>query len=200
MIDPTQAPLYPSKEVIQKALVNYAQQPEILNAENLKRAAVLIPLVVEQNNWSLIFIRRSDTVHDHKGQVAFPGGSVEPQDTDIIATALRETYEEIGVKSENVEVLGTLPSFATITKYLITPVVGFVSNLEPFILQNEEVSRVFLIPLSWLADPFNYEEKPFTQPGSNVENVIIYKPFDGEILWGATARMMHQILQILGMR
>lgn len=170
----------------------------LVSSSGWKRAAVLVPLVATADGWHLLFIKRSDTVQDHKGQVAFPGGAVEPGDKDLETTALRETQEEIGLAPEGVEVLGRLPDFLTITNFWITPVVGKIQW--PFVmkLSAEEVSRVFTMPLCWLADPANREERLWRFPDGRSDRVIFFAPYEGEQLWGATARMTVTLLNILG--
>jgi len=162
-----------------------------------RRAAVLIPLVKGAAGWDVLFIRRTESVAEHKGQVAFPGGAVEPEDEGIEATALRETCEEIGLASERVQILGRLPDFYTITDYLVTPVVGRVCTPFELIISEDEVSRAFTIPLRWLGDPANYEERPWQRPNGRQAQVIFFTPYDGELLWGATARIMLNFLRVL---
>jgi 8-oxo-dGTP pyrophosphatase MutT (NUDIX family) len=165
----------------------------------LRQAAVLVPLVCDDGRINLLFTRRTDLVHDHKGQVAFPGGSVEPQDESFEDTATRETYEEIGIPSSEICVLGRLPVFPTITGFLICPVVGMIPWPYDLHVSQEEVSRVFTVPLSWLADPQNREEKGMTLPGGRFENVVFFRPYDGENVWGATARITLHFLKSIGL-
>jgi len=164
----------------------------------VRSAAVLVPLVRQDGNWHLLFTRRTDTVQDHKGQVAFPGGAVEPGDRDRADTALRETWEEIGLPPEDVRILGYMNDFPTISGYMVTPVVGVVPWPFLYTLSLDEVSRVFTIPLSWLADPANYEERDYIQPEGAVHRLVIYyHPYQGEILWGITGRMTVKFLELL---
>lgn len=163
----------------------------------LRRAAVLIPLVRAAETWQVLLTHRSDTVHDHKGQVAFPGGSAEPQDVSLEETALRETWEEIGIRPEDVDVLGRMPDFPTISSYLVTPVVGVV-KVWPYTLRlsSDEVARVFTIPLWWLAQPENIEIRPRIIMNRTVD-VVYFKPYDGETLWGVSGMIMLDLLKIL---
>jgi 8-oxo-dGTP pyrophosphatase MutT (NUDIX family) len=163
-----------------------------------KPAAVLIPLQRIQGQWYVLFTRRNAKLLEHSGQVAFPGGRSDPQDPDPETTALRETWEEIGIKPSDVEVLGRLPSLLTITNYLVTPIVGNIPYPYIFLPAIDEVSRIFTIPLDWLADPANHEIRQRVLPAPfDPVSVIYFHEYDGEILWGATARFTMCLLKIL---
>jgi 8-oxo-dGTP pyrophosphatase MutT (NUDIX family) len=163
-------------------------------------AAVLIPFLRQDGKWRLLFTRRNARLPEHSGQVAFPGGRSDPQDQSIEQTALRETFEEIGVQPQDVRVLGRLGNYITITNYRVTPVVGVIPWPYRLHLAPEEVSRVFTIPLDWLANPANYEERHrmLPEPFGRVQ-VIFYKPYDGETLWGASARFTLALLASLAL-
>ncbi|MBE3143507.1 MAG: CoA pyrophosphatase [Planctomycetes bacterium] len=150
--------------------------------DGFRRAAVLIPLLCEKGKLSLLYIRRTETVQDHKGQVSFPGGAVEPEDNDIFATALRETWEEVGIPPEDINILGCMREYHTVSKFSIVPVVGVVPWPFQLKLSREEVNRAFTIPLSWLAVPTHRAERPYYRPDERVENVIYFEPFDGNLL------------------
>jgi len=159
-----------------------------------KCAAVLVPLLRQDGEWNLLFTRRTDKVESHKGQVSFPGGACDDGETTPEQTALREAEEEIGIDPRNVRVLGRLPSMLTITSYRVTPVVGVIPWPTVFKPAQAEVARIFTMPLTWLAERSNRWE--FNLLGRD-HSVIVYHPFDGEILWGATARMTVDFLEIL---
>jgi len=161
---------------------------------HLKCAAVLVPLVFFQNEWHVLYTRRTDRVESHKGQVSFPGGACDEGETTPEETALREADEEIGIAPSDVRVIGKLSRMVTISKYRVTPVVGVIQFPYAFKTSGAEVARVFTMPLAWLANRNNYWE--FSMPGSD-RSVIVYHPFDGELLWGATARMTVNFLKIL---
>jgi 8-oxo-dGTP pyrophosphatase MutT (NUDIX family) len=184
-------------EALEASDPSYDGYAEIdLNDETrLKCAAVLIPLVWQDDEWHLLFTRRTDRVESHKGQVSFPGGACDEGETTPEQTALREAAEEIGINSDNVKVLGRLTNMITISYFRVTPVVGVIKWPAVFRVGEHEVARVFTIPLSWLADPMNRWE--FERPGTT-RTLIAFHPYDGELLWGATARMTVDFLRVLG--
>ncbi len=166
----------------------------------LRCAAVLVPLAWWGDEWQVVFTRRTETVEHHKGQVSFPGGGCEVNETSAEETALREAQEEIGLDPGDVRLLGRLNDSLTVTGFRVTPVVGVIHWPFPLRLEPAEVGRVFIIPLSWLADRQNWDEELFTPPGRlEAVKVIRYHLYDGEILWGATARITHHFLRVLGM-
>jgi len=197
-------------EAFIKASLQQAYQPGVIAStdgyaalyENvrLKCAAVLIPLVWWKTEWQLVFTRRTETVEHHKGQVSFPGGGCEFGETTPEETALREAEEEIGLKKEDVHLLGRLNDVITITHYRVTPVVGVMPWPYDVRLESAEVGRVFTIPLLWLADRDNRDEQLFT-PDDMARSfpVVRYHEYDGEILWGASARMTLNFLSVLGL-
>jgi 8-oxo-dGTP pyrophosphatase MutT (NUDIX family) len=166
----------------------------------LRCAAVLMPLACIEGEWHLLFTRRTDAVAHHKGQVSFPGGACDADETTPEATALREADEEIGLHPRHVRLLGRLDDMVTITGYRVTPVVGVIPWPYKFIMSPREVSRVFSVPLAWLARRENWEERMATPKGVlRAFPIVIYRPYDGEIVWGATARMTLIFLKVLGL-
>jgi 8-oxo-dGTP pyrophosphatase MutT (NUDIX family) len=166
----------------------------------VRTAAVLIPLVWWKDEWQLVFTRRTEKVEHHKGQVSFPGGGSNYNETTPEQTALREAEEEIGVKPADVRLLGRLDEVLTITHFRVTPVVGVMPWPYPLRMEKAEVERVFIIPLAWLQKRDNWEEQPFTPSGSRRPFLVItYVPYDGEVLWGASARITHNFLTVLGL-
>ena len=167
---------------------------DLTDETRLKCAAVLIPLLRQDNEWHLLFTRRTDKVENHKGQVSFPGGACDDGETTPEETALREANEEIGIDPQKVRVLGHITNMITITSFRVTPVVGIIEWPTVLQLGKDEVERVFTIPLNWLAEKNNRWE--FSMPGRN-RSLIVYHPYDGELLWGATARMTVDFLKVL---
>ena len=163
--------------------------------ENVRMAAVLVPLIHKDGEWQLLFTRRSAELVEHSGEVSFPGGSVEKGDRDFIQTALRETWEETGIPSSKIEILGDLNLFWTVSHYCLKPIVGVVDWPLPLTLNPPEVERAFSIPLSWLADQSNWQEVLWQSTNGGMVPVIIYNPFDGEKLWGITAKITQEFLR-----
>jgi 8-oxo-dGTP pyrophosphatase MutT (NUDIX family) len=165
-----------------------------------EHAAVLLPLYRRDGAWHLVFIRRTEHPGDpHSGQVAFPGGRREPHDPDSIATALREAQEEIGLAPTAVRVLGALPPFSTVSRFLVTPVVGELDWPQPLRPDAREVARIFSIPLAWLATPGRHRVRAYPHPGHpQVRDVVFFDEYDGEHLWGVSARITLDFLHCLG--
>ena len=164
------------------------------SGEEARCAAVLIPMAWFGGEWHLIYTRRTDKVETHKGQVSFPGGACDPGETTPEQTALREADEEIGLRPGDVRVLGQLSPLITITSFRVSPVVGVIPWPYTFRVGSGEVARVFTMPISYLIDKKNRWE--FKLPGRKF-GLIVYHPYDGELLWGATAIMTDVFLRIL---
>lgn len=178
---------YPEREYIQEL----APRP-------LRPAAVLVPMLQQKGDWHILYTRRVDGLPEHSGQVAFPGGRMDPGDPTPEAAALREAEEEIGLPAANVRILGRLGDYPTISAYCVTPIVAAVSWPFKPRLQPTEVSRLFTIPLHWLAQPENFTERRRQVPVPHAPiQVIYYEPYDGEVLWGASARITQALIHIL---
>ncbi len=161
----------------------------------LTPAAVLLPVVVRPEELTVLFTQRTAHLHDHAGQVSFPGGRREVSDPSPVFTALRETTEEIGLASERVEVLGLLPEYRTGTGFSVTPVVGLVHP--PFELAPDsfEVAEIFETPLSFLLDPANHQRHSIEVGG--IVRQYYAMPYQGHFIWGATAGMLVSLYRLL---
>ncbi|MBV7380053.1 CoA pyrophosphatase [Maritimibacter sp. DP4N28-5] len=157
--------------------------------QTLRPAGVLVPFYRDtRGGLSLILTQRSSALKHHPGQIAFPGGKVDPVDTDEIAAAMREADEEIGLAPDNVEIIGTLPPHETITAFNVTPVVGLVR--EPFVWRPErgEVAEIFSVPFDHVMNPERYVVEGRYYRG--VKRHYFTVPWGPYYIWGATARML----------
>ncbi|MGH2619214.1 MAG: NUDIX hydrolase [Anaerolineales bacterium] len=161
-------------------------------------AAVLVPLYLEGSEWNLLYTRRTDLVDVHRGQVAFPGGRIEPSDRSAAEAAQRESEEEIGLRAADVQVLGQLNPLITVTQFMVTPVIGVIPWPYPLRPNHKEVAKCFGVPIRWLAEPANLEvhsRQPLV-PGLSVQ-VYYFKPYEGEVIWGVTGRITKSLLDLL---
>ncbi len=161
-------------------------------------AAVLILLIRENDCWNILFTQRTNEVRDHKGQVSFPGGAWDETDKCLKDTAVREAFEEIGINPTDIDVFGSLPPFETITNYSITPFFGTISWPYPLKIGLDEVESVFLVPITWLMDVTNTEERDFEDPGFKLRRkVLFYREYDKHTIWGITAMLTQQIIDLI---
>lgn len=151
-------------------------------------AAVLVPLMHHPDGLQLLLTQRTAHLHDHPGQIAFPGGRVDAADSDVVATALREAEEEVGLPGSHVEVLGHLPEHLTGTGFRVYPVVALVEpGFEP-VLDSFEVAELFEVPLGFLLDPANHQIHQAALRGGLREYWAM--PYGSRYIWGATAGMI----------
>jgi 8-oxo-dGTP pyrophosphatase MutT (NUDIX family) len=151
-------------------------------------AAVLVPIINRPSGLTLLLTQRTAHLRDHAGQVSFPGGRSEPGDASHVATALRESSEEVGIEPAQVEILATLPNYFTGTGFCVTPVVGLVTPPLNLRLDDFEVAEVFEPPLSFLLDPLNYRHHQVEIEGTLRTYWAV--PWQGYFIWGATAGML----------
>lgn len=153
----------------------------------VRDAAVLVPVVSHDDGLTVLFTRRTDHLHDHAGQISFPGGRAEAGES-ARDTALRETAEEIGLDATRVEILGDLNEYVTVTGYRVTPVVGLVQRPLELKPDDFEVAEVFEVPLAFLLDPANHQRNQLIQEG--LERHYYAMPYGRYYIWGATAGML----------
>ena len=161
----------------------------------LKAAGVLVPLIERRHGITVLMTRRAQDLPHHPGQVSFPGGRMEDNDRDIVATALRETQEEIGVNPARVTVAGVLDRLPTITGYAVTPIVGLLQPRERLTLDPGEVESAFEVPLDYLLDARNVIRTERLIEG--VEVPLLESFYGGERIWGATAAMLKNLKEYL---
>ena len=177
-------------------------QPElvverVLRQRALVHASVLVPLVVRGDELTVLLTQRADHLSDHPGQISFPGGRAEVGDLTAVATALREAEEEIGLAAKHVQVLGTLPTYTTVTGFIVTPVVGLVEPGFELRVDPVEVADVFEVPLAFLMSPGHHRRHAVGE-GDDVRE-FFSMPWQASVdggppqcrfIWGATAAML----------
>ena len=160
------------------------------------QAAVLIPLVERTEGLSVLLTRRTAHLRAHAGQISFPGGGAEPEDAaSPVATALRETREEIGLAAAHIDVLGRLNEYVTVTSFHVTPVVALVRPPFELSLDAFEVAEAFEVPLAFLMDPAHHHRHRFTWDGG--EREFLSMPWGEYFVWGATAAMLRNFYRFL---
>lgn len=162
-----------------------------------RQAAVLLPLFHRAGDYHLVFTKRTDTLKHHKGQVSFPGGTFERSDGDLLGTALRESYEEVGIQPEHVTVMGRLDDLPTFsTNFVIAPFVGVIPHPYSFRPNPLEVAFIFDVPLAVLADPT--VSRTYTRLRQDGATILDYEfHVAGQVIWGATARILQHFLQVI---
>ncbi len=178
---------------VQDALAGYERH--IAQGSDLTCAAVLLPILYKEGQWHVLFTQRTQNVEHHKGQISFPGGACEPGDEDLIATALRETYEEIGVPPGVVEILGALDDFPTVTDFMVTPFVGVLPYPLLYRPNLEEVEAVLEVPLSFFADPTGLRVEQRQHRGQILD--VLFWDYGSHTIWGATARILKGFLDLI---
>ena len=194
----TGAPSDPLSVIMPPDLCSWPEPLQLRLARCRKAAGVLVPIIERPDACSVLFTQRSPHLRYHAGQVSFPGGRMEPGDADILATALRETHEEVGIAPAVVDIAGFLPTLPTVTGYAVTPIVGFVPADTMIVPDPTEVERVFEVPLDFLLEPANRLRAEREVYGARV-SISEYR-YASEHIWGATASILGMLSQALGVR
>jgi 8-oxo-dGTP pyrophosphatase MutT (NUDIX family) len=180
------------KDRLAKALA--ARPPARVSLDDARDAAVLIPIVADPEP-TLIFTIRTETLATHKGQISFPGGSIDDDDADEIAAALREAHEEIGLDPTGVEILGELDAFPTfVTGYVVTPVVGWLEKVPVLVPNPDEVAAVLHVPLAQLSEEIRSEPGFSHQDRTYPTEAWVW---NDNVIWGVTARIVRSFLDIV---
>ncbi len=159
------------------------------------QAAVLMPIVVQADELYVLLTQRTDHLHDHAGQISFPGGRMDDGDHSIISTAIRESEEEIGLPRSHIEVIGTLPEYLTVSGYRVTPVVALVKPIAQYQPDPFEVADVFEVPLRFLMNPSNHEIRVWQSAEGSRRFYAM--PYAEHFIWGATAGMLRNLYHLL---
>jgi 8-oxo-dGTP pyrophosphatase MutT (NUDIX family) len=163
----------------------------------LRRAAVLIPIVERPEGLTVLLTQRTAHLNNHAGQISFPGGRAEELDSSAIETALRETEEEIGLKRRHVEIVGVLPEHITASAYLVTPVIALVTPPFELVAESNEVAEIFEVPLAFLMNGANHQRMSFELPEGAGRRSFYAIPYERFFIWGATAGMLRNLFHLL---
>ncbi len=169
--------------------------PGMAPGEVLREAAVLVPIVARTSGATLMLTKRTDHLDHHPGQISFPGGHIEPDDGSAEAAALREAEEEVGVRHNEVEIIGRLDQYITRTGFSVVPVVGLVQSDYTVDLDSFEVAEVFEVPLSFLLDDANHKRDQRIHKGETREFYAM--PYGDYYIWGATAGMIRNLYDVI---
>ena len=179
-----------------KQLENFysAYEPASKTSTDTVRAAVLCPLYIEKGLLKMLFIKRSQTVRTHKGEISFPGGVREAEDFSLEATSIRETEEEIGVQKSDITIFGGLDEVNTTTGFLVSPFVGTIPHPYQFKLSLDEVDSLITLAVDDFLKPDNKIDFYYFN-GRSLQPQLAYK-IDGQVVWGATAKIMEQFIEL----
>ncbi len=172
-----------------------SREKRVIQHPPFSHAAVLVPLFKKGEDCHLLFTKRTDQVKYHKGEISFPGGAVDKEDSDLEKTALREAFEEIGLKESDVQIIGVLDDIVTITEFIVTPFVGLFPYPYPFRTSPIEIAELIEVPLSALLDEECFNEREILR-GDRKEVVYAFQ-YGNHIIWGATARILKQFLDLI---
>jgi 8-oxo-dGTP pyrophosphatase MutT (NUDIX family) len=172
------------------------REPQVIEDENKlsRHAAVLIPIFKQNDEYRVLFTKRTNTVEAHKGQISFPGGRVDERDASLLETALREAYEEIGLPSKDVMILGRTDDMRTAaSNYIVHPFAGFIPYPYTFKINRDEVEELISVPLKVFLERGSMS--PVEYQGAAYQSLAY--THGGAVIWGATARIMQNLVDIL---
>ena len=187
------------ESILQKLKTSPDLDPDLewfIQRHTRRLAAVLLPIYKQDSQWHVLLTRRSHKVSKHKGEIAFPGGRIDPEDPDALHAALRETHEEIGIPSDAIRQLGKLPDSISFTGYRIFPFVGVVPHPFPFQISEYEIDEIFSVPLRELytSEVLRLSSYGHSEGKHFEVYEFLWKP--GYRIWGATARILKAFLEI----
>ncbi len=186
-------PLFPMEKRIKEILA--CREKARIDQPGLVRAAVLIPLFKKDGEYHVLLTRRTERVSHHKGQISFPGGR-QDQGEDLLATALREAKEEMGIEEKDVHILGELDDMCTFSSdFCIAPFVGLIPYPYPFKINRHEIEEIIEVPLSIFLDETKFREELRSRNGELVP--VFFYEHHAHAIWGATARILKQLMDII---
>ena len=184
-----------TRESLKKSLENYRRgELSASDFPGFRRAGVLVLLFPSQDGLSVLLTVRTEAVESHKGQISFPGGMVDEGDKDIIETALRESCEEIGLDTAQVEILGLLDDTVVPSEFIITPVVGYLNSRPPAKHSEIEVAEVFEVPIEFFANDQNARSEERELRGHKFP--LWFYDYRGKMIWGATAGILRNLVKL----
>ncbi len=186
----------PLFEELRQQLLQTPPKPLELPGLVLREAAVLIPLFSRGGVPQVVFTKRTESLRNHAGQISFPGGARDESDPTPLHTALRETHEELGIPPPQVEVLGLLDEIPTITQFRVVPFVGVIPPHFDYLANPAEIEEIIEVPIAHLLKPEIHRMQKQEVLGR--EREIDFYEYGRHIIWGATARILRNLLQILG--
>jgi 8-oxo-dGTP pyrophosphatase MutT (NUDIX family) len=172
-----------------------SRQRKVIEHPSFARAAVLVPLFEKEGECHILFTKRTDQVKYHKGEISFPGGVFDEGDIELEKTALREADEEIGLKENDIHLMGVLDDIVTITEFIVTPFVGHIPYPYPFKTSPVEIAEMIEVPLSSLLRKDCFSEREIIRMGR--KEVVDSFRYKNHIIWGATARILKQFLDLI---
>jgi len=176
--------------------ISYSQSPGATEVKSvLTPAAVLVPLVQREDGFTVILTQRTDSLSSHAGQISFPGGRLEESDADAVAGALREAEEETGLPPSEVEILGRLDAYVTVTGYEVIPIVGAITPPIDLTPDPIEVANIFEVPLDFFLNPANHQRVKRDSDGQT--RAYYAMPFGDRYIWGATAGMLVNLYEVV---
>jgi 8-oxo-dGTP pyrophosphatase MutT (NUDIX family) len=167
---------------------------QTISADNLRPAAVLLPLFCREGKDSLLFTVRTEHLEHHSGEISFPGGTSDATDLDLRATACRETEEELGIPADSIQILGRMDDFYSIHGYHVVPFVGIIPKPQDLQVASDEISAVFEVPIEHFRDPAIHHVEDWSHRGRTYP-VDFYR-YENHLIWGLTAAMLRQFLDI----
>jgi 8-oxo-dGTP pyrophosphatase MutT (NUDIX family) len=166
-----------------------------IQGDHLTPSAILLPLFKKENGNHVLFTKRTEIVKNHKGEISFPGGAYDEEDETLERTALRESFEEIGLRERDIQILGCLDDVETISNFVIRPYVGIFPYPYPFRMNRHEIEEIIEVPLESLLEKDRFQEKKVFFEGDK-RTIYTYR-YGKHLIWGATAKILKQFLDLL---